>query len=124
MELPMNDVAVIAVDGPSGSGKGTLAARLARRLGWHLLDSGALYRAVAWSALHESIALDDAAALADLATRLNATFDVVADDEVVVRVRNADISKEIRDEGVSVASSRVAALPPVRAALLATQHAF
>jgi CMP/dCMP kinase len=120
----MADVAVIAVDGPSGSGKGTLAVRLARRLGWHLLDSGALYRAVAWSALHESVALDDADALARLATRLQVQFEVVSDDEVVVRVNAADISKEIRDEAVSIAASRVAALPPVRAALLQTQHAF
>jgi 3-phosphoshikimate 1-carboxyvinyltransferase len=120
----MAEVAVIAVDGPSGSGKGTLAVRLARRLGWHLLDSGALYRAVAWSALHESVALDDADALAQLATRLQARFEVISDDEVVVRVNASDISKEIRDESVSIAASRVAALPPVRAALLQTQHAF
>ncbi len=120
----MNNASVIAVDGPSGSGKGTLAARLARKLRWHLLDSGALYRAVAWSALHESIALDDGAALADMAMRLSASFDVVGDDEVVVRVNGANISKQIRDEAVSLAASRVAALPPVRAALLETQHAF
>jgi cytidylate kinase len=124
MDPPMSDVAVVAVDGPSGSGKGTLAARLAGRLGWHLLDSGALYRAVAWSALDESIALDDAAGLADLARRLNAAFDVIADDEVVVRVNGADVGKAIRAEAVSIAASRVAALPPVRAALLDTQHAF
>ncbi len=120
----MSEASVIAVDGPSGSGKGTLAARFARKLGWHLLDSGALYRAVAWSALQESIALDDGAALADLATRLNASFDVVGGDDVVVRVNAADISKQIRDETVSIAASRVAALPSVRAALLETQHAF
>jgi CMP/dCMP kinase len=120
----MSEASVIAVDGPSGSGKGTLAARLARKLRWHLLDSGALYRAVAWSALQESIALDDATALAALATRLNASFEVVGDDDVVVRVHAADVSKQIRDETVSIAASRVAALPPVRAALLATQHAF
>ena len=120
----MSEVAVIAVDGPSGSGKGTLAVRLARRLKWHLLDSGALYRAVAWAALHESVAVDDADALARLATRLEARFDVVSDDEVLVLVNGSDVSKAIRDEAVSVAASRVAALPPVRAALLRTQHAF
>ncbi len=120
----MTEVAVIAVDGPSGSGKGTLAVRLARRLGWHLLDSGALYRAVAWAALDTSVALDDADALARLATQLRARFDVVSDDEVIVWVGSSDVSKAIRDESVSIAASRVAALPPVRAALLQTQHAF
>ncbi len=120
----MSEIAVIAVDGPSGSGKGTLAVRLARRLGWHLLDSGALYRVVAWAALDASVALDDADALAQLATQLDTGFDVVSDDEVVVRVNGTDISKAIRDETVSIAASRVAVLPPVRAALLQTQHAF
>jgi CMP/dCMP kinase len=120
----MTEVAVIAVDGPSGSGKGTLAVRLARRLGWHLLDSGALYRAVAWAALDTSVALDDADALAPLATQLRARFDVVSDDEVIVWVGSSDVSKAIRDESVSIAASRVAALPSVRAALLQTQHAF
>jgi len=98
--------------------------RLARRLKWHLLDSGALYRAVAWAALNEAVALDDVDALARLATRLEARFDVVSDDEVLVVVNGSDVSKAIRDEAVSIAASRVAALPPVRAALLQTQHAF
>ncbi len=120
----MTEAAVIAVDGPSGSGKGTLAVRLARRLGWHLLDSGALYRAVAWNALDTSVALDDAEALGRLATQLRARFDVISDDEVIVWVDSSDVSKAIRDESVSVAASRVAALPSVRAALLQTQHAF
>ena len=116
-------VAVIAVDGPSGSGKGTLAARLARSLGWHLLDSGALYRIVAWSALADGVALDDGAALARLATQLRIRFDVAGAD-VRVFVNETDVSRAIRDEAVSVAASQVAALPPLRTALLDTQHAF
>ncbi len=120
----MNEVPVIAVDGPSGSGKGTLAVRLAMRLGWHLLDSGALYRAVAWSALAEGTPLDDGAALAALARRLDAQFEIIDEDNVVVRVGEADISKVIRHETVSVAASRVAALPALRAALLDAQHGF
>jgi CMP/dCMP kinase len=120
----MSEIPVIAVDGPSGSGKGTLAVRLALALRWHLLDSGALYRAVAWSALNDATPLDDADALAALARNLNARFDIVDEDTVVVRVNEADVSRAIRDEAVSVAASRVAALPPVRAALLDAQHGF
>lgn len=119
----MADAAVITVDGPSGSGKGTLAARLARNLGWHLLDSGALYRIVAWSALADRVALDDGAALARLATRLEIRFDVNGDDVRVI-VGATDVSRAIRDEAVSVAASQVAALPPLRTALLETQHGF
>jgi len=115
---------VIAVDGPSGSGKGTLAARLARKLDWHLLDSGALYRIVAWSALAEAVALDDGGGLAKLAKRLRIRFDVTIGDDVIVRVGDTDVSRAIRDEAVSVAASQVAALPPVRTALLDTQHRF
>ncbi|HEY6599377.1 MAG TPA: (d)CMP kinase [Pseudomonadales bacterium] len=120
----MSKVPVIAVDGPSGSGKGTLAARLARALQWHLLDSGALYRAVAWTALARSTALDNDAALAKLARRLNARFEVLGDDDVRVSIDGVDASLAIREERVGVTASRVAALPPVRAALLRTQHDF
>jgi cytidylate kinase len=118
------EVPVIAVDGPSGSGKGTLAARLAVALQWHLLDSGALYRVVAWSALADATALDDGPALAALATRLQTRFEVGAKDAVVVQVNGRDVSRQIRDETVSIAASRVAVLPLVRAALLQTQRAF
>jgi len=116
----MSDVPVIAVDGPSGSGKGTLAVWLARRLQWHLLDSGALYRIVAWSALARNVPLDNAAALAQLADSLQIRFEVAAD--VIVWAGDDDVSHAIRAESVSVAASRVAALPPVRTALLHAQH--
>lgn len=116
----MTDVPVIAVDGPSGSGKGTLAVWLARRLQWHLLDSGALYRTVAWSALARGVALDDAAALAHLAGALQIRFEVAAG--VTVWAGQVDVSDAIRVEDVSIAASRVAALPPVRTALLHAQH--
>src|SRR4051794_29127258 len=89
---PMTNAPVIAVDGPSGSGKGTLAVRLARALGWHLLDSGALYRVVAWSAGGTGTALDDGPALAALARRLQIRFEIVDDDEVTVRVDGTDAS--------------------------------
>jgi cytidylate kinase len=119
----MTDVPVIAVDGPSGSGKGTLAVWLARRLDWHLLDSGALYRIVAWSALARGVSLDDAATLAQLAATLQIRFEVTAAD-VIVWANGADVGQAIRAENVSVAASRVAALPPVRHALLRAQHQF
>jgi cytidylate kinase len=123
---PAGDLArtapVLAIDGPSGAGKGTVASLLAARLGWHLLDSGAVYRALALVALRERIALDDEGALAARARRLDLRFAQHADG-VRVHVHGRDESDAIRDEAVSAATSRVSALPAVRAALLAVQRA-
>jgi cytidylate kinase len=108
---------VIAIDGPSGSGKGTIASLLAQRLGWRLLDSGALYRIVAACALDRDVSLDDPAALAALAMDLEITFEgerVLAD--------GADLTLVIRTEEVSQGASRVAALQPVRDAILGLQR--
>jgi CMP/dCMP kinase len=109
---------VIAIDGPSGSGKGTLAARVAERLGWHLLDSGALYRIVALVALDRGIDLDDAPALAAAARALELRF-----QDGRIWVDGVERSEHIRTEAVSEASSRVAALQPVRDAILEVQRA-
>lgn len=112
-------IPVIAIDGPSASGKGTVAALVARALGFHYLDSGALYRLTALAAQRHGVALDDEAALAQLARNLNVRFDrneIWLDDERV--------SDELRTEIIGNGASKVAALPAVRAALLERQRAF
>jgi cytidylate kinase len=110
---------VIAIDGPSASGKGTVAHKVAQALGFHFLDSGALYRLVALAALNRGIALDDTPALAALALNLDARF---AADRIALE--GVDVTDAIREERVSGAASKVAALQPVRDALLARQRAF
>jgi cytidylate kinase len=114
---------VITVDGPSGSGKGTISRLLAEKLGWHLLDSGALYRLVALAAQRRSVALDDVEALREVATDLQVEFPVVG-GESRVHLEGDDVTLAIRDEACGVAASRVAALPAVREALLERQRVF
>ena len=110
---------VIAIDGPSASGKGTVAARVAAALGWHYLDSGALYRLVALSALRSRTDLDDEAALARLAASMDVAF-----AEGSVRLAGEEVAAAMRTEEVGIAASRVAARPAVRQALLTLQRAF
>jgi len=116
-------VPVITIDGPGGSGKGTVAMRLAEGLGWHFLDSGALYRLVAVAAMDRGVAAGDEAALGDLARSLDVSFGVSGDGMVVLLDGNY-ITGRLRSEEVSAFSSRVAALPAVRAALVERQRAF
>jgi cytidylate kinase len=120
----MSEVPVITVDGPGGAGKGTLAYQLARELGWHMLDSGALYRVTAHAALERGIALDDQAGLAAIAAGLDLEFVPAAEGLTEVRLAGRDISAAIRRDECSAAASRVAAMPPVREALLQRQRAF
>jgi 3-phosphoshikimate 1-carboxyvinyltransferase len=110
---------VIAVDGPAASGKGTVAAGVARALGFHYLDSGSLYRLVALRALQTGTPLDDGASLARLAAGLDATFD----DGTIV-LAGQDATDAIRTEAVSAAASRVVVHPAVRAALFRRQRGF
>jgi len=117
------DVPVIAIDGPSGSGKGTLAALLAQRLGWHLLDSGALYRLVAVAAMDRGITADDEASLGPLAAGLDVEF-AAGKDGMQVILDGVDISRRLRMEEVSAFSSRLAVFPVVRAALVRLQRSF
>ncbi len=112
-------VPVIAIDGPSASGKGTVAARVAEALGFAYLDSGSLYRLVALAAMRAGIALDDEPALARVAATLPAEF---AGERV--RLAGDDVTDAIREEACSVGASKVAVLPAVRAALLDRQHDY
>ncbi|HEY5994787.1 MAG TPA: bifunctional 3-phosphoshikimate 1-carboxyvinyltransferase/cytidylate kinase [Gallionellaceae bacterium] len=112
-------VPVIAIDGPSASGKGTVAQRVAKALGFHFLDSGALYRLLGLAAERHGVALDDEQGLARLAGRISIVFE---DGETWLD--GAKVGDELRTEEAGAAASKVAALPMVRAALLAKQHAF
>jgi cytidylate kinase len=116
-------VPVLTIDGPSGSGKGTVARELARALGWHLLDSGALYRAVALMALDVGVSLHDEAALARLAERLDLRFEDAGDDTAVYLAGRV-VTTELRAETTGDAASQVAQFPAVRTALLALQRGF
>jgi 3-phosphoshikimate 1-carboxyvinyltransferase len=110
---------VIAIDGPSASGKGTVAERVAAALGYHYLDSGSLYRLAALAALRAGIALDDEAGVAEQAISLPASFEGGR-----ILLAGDDVTDAIRSEEISLGASKVAALPAVRAALLARQRAY
>jgi 3-phosphoshikimate 1-carboxyvinyltransferase len=118
-EITQAAAPVIAIDGPSASGKGTVARRVAQALGFHFLDSGALYRLVALAALRAGVAPTDEAAVARLASDLDCRFEGEA-----VYLSDEAVTDAIRSEEVSLAASRVAALPSVRTALLDRQRAF
>jgi cytidylate kinase len=114
---------VITLDGPGGVGKGTLGRHLARRLGWHLLDSGAIYRATALAAVRAGLALDDVDGLASLARELPLRF-VEAGDETEIWLGDERIDTAIRTPEVGQWASRIAALAPLRSALLQRQRDF
>ena len=114
-------VPVICVDGPSGSGKGTLAQRLASHLGFHLLDSGALYRIVGFAALDQGIAWDDEPSVTQIARDLDVTF-VTSDLGVRVIYCGRDVTEPVRSVRGGEGASAVAAIPSVREALLARQR--
>jgi cytidylate kinase len=115
----MSSAPVIAIDGPSASGKGTVAERVARVLGFHFLDSGALYRLTALSAMKHGVAFDDEAGVAALAATLPARF-----RDGLVWLAGENVTDAIRAEAVGEGASKVAALPAVRAALLERQRAY
>jgi len=114
---------IITVDGPSGSGKGTLCQLLAAKLGYHLLDSGALYRLTALAVSRAGVPLSNESAVAAVARDLPVVFKVSAQGQSVI-LQGADVSADIRREEVGMLASQVAAMPSVRAALLQRQRAF
>lgn len=116
---PSPGVPVITIDGPSASGKGTVAERVARALGFHFLDSGALYRLTALSAMKAGVALDDETSVARLAAALPASF-----HDGAVWLVDENVTAAIRAEAVGAGASQVAALPAVRDALLGRQRAY
>ena len=117
--MPNSNVPVITIDGPTASGKGTVASRVADRLGFHLLDSGALYRLTALQALRGALPLSDEAGIAKLAQQLPARF---RDD--VIYLADEEVSHAIRAEEVGNMASKIAALPSVRQALFDLQLGF
>ena len=117
------DAPVITVDGPSGAGKGTLCMLLAEKLGWNLLDSGAIYRVLALAALHHGVDEASEDALVPLAAHLDVQF-LAEGDLVKVILEGEDVSHTLRTEEVGNSASKIAALPRVREALLRRQRAF
>ena len=117
-------VPIIAIDGPSGSGKGTVARHVADALGYHLLDSGALYRLTAIAASMKGAALDDTDAVAAIAGELEVRFDSNDDGSERIWLANVDVTLKVRAESTGAGASTVAAIPGVREALLGRQRAF
>jgi cytidylate kinase len=114
---------VITIDGPSGSGKGTLCQKLAEKFNWHLLDSGAIYRVLALAALHHNVELENEDAVSLLAGHLDVVFKPTAEG-VRVFLEGEDVSRDLRTEETGNAASKVAAFPRVREALLRRQRNF
>ncbi len=122
--MSKSPIPVLAIDGPSGSGKGTIGQILAQRLGWHFLDSGAVYRAVGYLAAKNGTGPDDVRKVVQLARDLNIRFEVMATATARVLLDNKEVDDELRTEEAGKLASQVAVLPQVRAALLDKQHAF
>ena len=116
-------VPVIAIDGPTGSGKGTVSRGLARRLNWHLLDSGALYRLVALAARRRGVSLDDVPGLVGVAQTMAVQFSAAGDEEQIL-LEGQDVTLALRTEDAGTDASRVGAVPEVRNALLVRQRGF
>jgi cytidylate kinase len=115
---------IVTIDGPSGSGKGTISRAVAVRAGWHLLDSGALYRLVALAGLKLGLTAEDVEGHTRIAGSMDVRFDVGSDGGELVFLAEEEVTSQIRSEVAGQGASRVAAWPPVRSALLDRQRAF
>ena len=121
--MTVNGAPVVAIDGPTGSGKGAISRSLAARLGWRLLDSGALYRSVALKAGRNRVGLNEPEALAAVASRLQVEFASALDPDAAF-IDGEDVTALLRTEECGATASRIAAIPEVRRALWARQRAF
>jgi len=124
MSKAQAEIPVIAIDGPSGSGKGTIARQVAQALGWHLLDSGALYRLVAVAAAESGQSNASEAELAQIAAELAVRFGTNEAGEEQIWLSGQEVSVQVRAEECGLMASKIAALPEVRTALLALQRGF
>ncbi len=118
----MTEVPVLTIDGPSGAGKGTVSRLIAKRLGWHFLDSGAIYRALAWAVQRRGVDLEDEDAVLRVANEMRLEF--ICNDTVKVIVDGEDVTDRLPTEEVGRIASKIAAYPKVRRALLEKQRAF
>jgi cytidylate kinase len=119
-----NTVPVITLDGPSGTGKGTLCHLLAKHLGWHVLDSGSIYRVLAYATRLKHIDFNDREKITALAYQLDLKFESDSDLNTLVMLDNKNVTDQIRREECGQDASKIAAIPEIREALLARQRAF
>ena len=117
-----SNVPVLALDGPSGSGKGTVGQLCAHHFSWHYLDSGAIYRALAWVAAQKNVSSDDVAALVDLANNLQMVCHVRLDDVAQIEVNGQMVTEQLRTEETGEMASKIAPIQEVRSALLHMQR--
>ncbi|MGH1428885.1 MAG: (d)CMP kinase [Arenicella sp.] len=117
----MNNIPVLTIDGPSGAGKGTICQYAALHLGWNYLDSGAVYRALAWLAYQEKVSFEDEQALVELASKLQLVCEVRENDTAQIKVNGRVVNEELRTEETGELASKIAKLSLVRAELLAMQ---
>jgi cytidylate kinase len=122
--MGIDSVPVLAIDGPSGSGKGTIGQLMAEKLGWHFLDSGAVYRAVGYLAAKQGVNADDVSKVAALAGKMDIRFEVDSGGTAKVILDGTEVGDGLRTEEAGAMASKVARIPEVRAALLNKQHAF
>ncbi|MCY7294087.1 (d)CMP kinase [Alteromonas sp. a30] len=120
----MQQAPVVTIDGPSGAGKGTISQALAKKKGWHFLDSGAIYRVLALASMHHHISTDDEDALVPLASSLDVNFETTKEGQPRVVLEGEDVTFAIREEEVGKSASQIASLPRIREALLRRQRAF